>query len=351
LWRCSITWKLVLINGLVIATVIWFTGVSVKDFACFLVNQYRVSGDLNKDLFNNTMQEYLIRASIIAVVVAAVIHYYFVRQIVRRLQHLGEYARKVTTGVYPAPLQERPHDEIGGLTKDFNRMVVTLRQTEESRKQMISDISHELRTPLSNIKGYLEALNDGVITGSKEIYGSLHEEALHLSRLVDQLHQLSTWQAKTLQQIELREIEIPSFIEAVVRQFDMELQNHQIECRIKMHPGVVLADPVGLKQVMGNLLMNAIQYDEGRRIEINGSAENKCYTFTVTNIGREIAPENAERIFERFYRLEPSRNRESGGSGLGLAIAKEIVTRHGGRIGLSTDGKRHSFWFILPLSQ
>lgn len=350
-WKRSLIWKLILINGLVIGVVIWITGVSVKDFACFLVNQYRFSDDVEKGLFNSTMQNYLLRASIIAVTAAAVIHYFFVRRIVKRLKQLAVFARQLTKGHYPETIKESSQDEIGQLTKDFNQLVRTLQQVEESRKQMISDISHELRTPLSNINGYLEALSEGVIEGSQEIYRSLHNESMHLTYLVDQLHQLSAWGAKKLSEPNLQEVNIQLFVEACIQHFEMELKSKKISSHIDLQPAVVLADQVGLKQIMNNLLKNAIQYDEGGFIEIDGELTANEYRIKITNEGRSIPPEKSEQIFERFYRLESSRNRETGGSGLGLAIVKEIVKRHGGRVGLITDGKRHTFWFSLPIKK
>lgn len=350
-WTKSIIWKLVLINALVIGVVIWLTGVTVKDFACFLVNQNRFSGNANSELFNSTMRDYLIRASVIAAAAAAIIHYFLARRIVTRLRQLAVFAGQITNGAYPEPITERSNDEIGQLTKDFNHLVRALRQGEESRKKMISDISHELRTPLSNIKGYLEALREGVITGNKELYHSLYDEAVHLSDLVDQLHQLSAWEVKKLREADLQTIDISLWIETNVRHFEMELKQKNICCFVELQPAMVLADPTGLKQILNNLIKNAIQYDEGGRIEVFGKVMGKEYRIMIQNTGREIPPHKAGSIFERFYRLEPSRNRETGGSGLGLAIVKEVVIRHGGNVGLKTDGRHHSFWFTLPVSR
>ncbi len=252
-------------------------------------------------------------------------------------------------GVYPEPITKRSNDEIGQLAQNCNQLVQVMRQGEERRKQMISDISHELRTPLSNIKGYLEALREGMINGNKELYHSLYEEAVHFSDLVDQLHQLSAWEAKKMREADLQIIDIFSFVETSVRHFEMELKNKNILCPVKLQPATVLADPKGLKQIVNNLMKNAIQYDEGGVIEVYGELAGKEYRIMFKNSGREIPPQKAKQIFERFFRLEPSRNRETGGSGLGLAIVKEIVSRHGGKVGLQTNGKVHSFWFSLPV--
>ncbi|MCZ8513694.1 ATP-binding protein [Paenibacillus filicis] len=348
-WRKSIIWKLVLINALVMGVVIWLTGVSVKDFACLLVSQTRLSNEINPEFFKSTMQDYLIRASILAVAAAAIIHYFFARRIVIRIRKLAASTRELAKGKKPEPIKVQTSDEIGQLTRDFNQMVQTLKQMEESRKQMISDISHDLRTPLSNINGYLEALSEGIIEGNKEIYRSLHEESVHLVKLVDQLHQLSAWEAKKLHEAELRQIEVPSFIKTSIQQFELEFKKKKIRYSLNMPFATVLVDPIGFKQIINNLIKNAIQYNTGEVIEIRGELTDTEYRIMVNNTGRAIPFEKANRVFERFYRLEPSRNRETGGSGLGLAIVKEIVERHGGEVGVNTDGKHHSFWFTLPV--
>ncbi|MGG1552316.1 sensor histidine kinase [Paenibacillus ferrarius] len=347
--RSSIAWKLILLNVLVMGIMIWLTGFSVKEFACYLVDQYRNSGMVNKGLFNDTMRDYLIRASLVAIAVAAVTHYIFIKRIVSRLRELTVYARRLTKGEYPETIQDPSLDEIGMLTHDFNQLVSALKQAEAGRKKMITDISHELRTPLSTIKGYLEALSEGVITGNRDVYRSLYDESLHLAELVEQVHQLSVWETKVLSKGELQPVEISEFIQSSIGAFDMQLKDKQIQSRIVLQPGTVMADPVGLKQIINNLMKNAIQYDEGGFIQILGEVKDEAYQVTVRNKGQRISPEQAEQVFERFYRQEPSRNRETGGSGLGLAIVKEIVVQHGGKAGLTTDGNDHSFWFTLPL--
>lgn len=337
-----------IINGIVIGIVIWLVGVSVKDFACFLVGQYDFIGQEKQDIFNSTMHYYLLRASLIAVLVAALIYYFLMRKLLVPLQKLMKSTRLMTEGKYPEPIQVNAEDEIGQLSRHFNQMVETLRQTEESRKQMLSDVSHELRTPLSNLNGYLEALSSGVIQGEPELYRSLHDESLHLSRLVDQLHQLAVWETKRLNKPRGEIINLGSIVQSTYQSFELELRNQKIHSEIQLSPGKVHGDEIGLRQVMTNLLQNAIQYDRGGWIRITGKVVDNEYRVKLSNQGQPIPPEKAKHIFDRFYRVDPSRQRETGGSGLGLAIAKEIVQQHGGDIGLMSNGTEHSFWFSIP---
>lgn len=338
-----------LINGMVIGIVIWLVGVSVKDFACLLVGQYEFFEEEKQEFFNSTMHFYLLRASLIAVIVAALIYYFLIRKVLVPLQNLMKSTQLMTEGEYPDPIKITSEDETGQLSRHFNQMVVTLKQTEESRKQMLSDISHELRTPLSNLNGYMEALSSGVIQGDSELYRSLHEESKHLTHLVDQLHQLVIWETKKLNKPELKKIDINHVIQNCIQIFKLEFEYKNIQCEIHLKLGKVLGDEMGLRQVMSNLLKNAIQYDRGGFIRITGETVKNNYRVTVTNIGQPIHAEKANQIFERFYRIDPSRHRDTGGSGLGLSIAKEIVKQHGGDIGLISNHDENSFWFTIPV--
>ncbi|WP_206098773.1 sensor histidine kinase [Paenibacillus paeoniae] len=336
-----------MINGLVLAIVIWLVGVSVKDFACFLVDQYEFVGKEKQVFFNSTMQYYLVRASLIAILVAALIYYILMRKVLLPLQMLMKSTRIMTEGKYPEPIEVASNDETGQLSRHFNQMIMTLKQTEHGRRQMLSDISHELRTPLSNLNGYLEALSSGVIQGEPELYRSLHEESMHLTKLVDQLHQLSILEGKRLNQ-PLRElVNLDTVVQAACQRFELELEGKGIQSDIRLEPGKVQGDEIGLKQVVTNLIQNAIQYDHGGWISIIGEAAGQNYTVTISNKGQPIPRDQANLVFERFYRIDPSRHRETGGTGLGLAIAKEIVEQHDGEIGLTTDGLEHTFWFTL----
>lgn len=347
-WRKSIVAKILLINGLVVAVVIWQVGVSVKDFACTLVDRYGLIGAERQAFFNSTMHYYLLRASLIAVAVAALIYFVLMARVLRPLRQLMRSARMMAEGEYPAPVAVNAEDEIARLARYFNRMVQTLKEAEESRRRLLSDISHELRTPLSNLNGYLEALSSGVIQGDIALYRSLHEEAQQLSHLVEQLRQLARWQSGQWHGPALQPVEVGSVIRAVLKSFELELARRNIRCETDLAAGAVLADETGLRQVAANLLQNAIRYDRGGWIRISGEASGAVYRVAVANAGNPIPAEKAEQLFERFYRVDPSRHRDTGGLGLGLAIAKEIVGRHGGKIGLHTDGRTHTFWFEWP---
>lgn len=338
-----------LINGLVIAVIIWLVGVSVKDFACIVVEQYNLVDQDKQAFFNQTMHFYLLRASLAAIIVAGLIYFFLIRNLHEPLKKLTSFTQMMKNGDYPPQLQVYAKDEIGQLSHHFNQMVSTLKRIEMSRKQMIHDISHDLRTPLSNLNGYLEGLSTGVIQGDKTLFQSLHEEAKHLTNLVEQLHQLAIWESELENEIQFQPLSMKELIINQVQSFELDAAMRKMNIETELDEGEVLGSKTGIKQVLTNLIQNALQYDRGGYVKIEGRCEQKVYCISVTNEGQPISEEEARLIFERFYRTDPSRQRETGGAGLGLPIAKQIVKQHGGQIGLSTNQGRHTFWFTLPL--
>ncbi len=340
-----------MVNGLVVAVVIWLAGVSVKDFACVVVGQFETVGEETTRSFNQTMQFYLWRASVLAVVVAALVHYFFVRKLLSPLKRLTESTQALTRGVYPEPIPAESDDEIGSLTRNFNRMTETLQREEQHRKRLMSNISHELRTPLSNLNGYLEALTNGVIDGDRELFRSLHEESQHLSRLVEQLHSLSVWEARRITVQEKSLVEIQGLCRQVVQTFQLESVKKEIAFHQDVQPCEIWVHEQGIKQVMTNVVANAVLYSIGNDVWIRGEVSDGNFLISITNHGKPIPDEVRPYIFERFVKSDPSRKRNGNqeGTGLGLAIVKEIVEQHGGQVGLSSAGTKHTFWFTIPL--
>lgn len=348
-WKRHVAWKLIGVNVIVMLIVIWLTGVSVKDFACLLVAKYELVGDEKNFFFNRTMQFYLVRASLLAIIVAAIIHFVCIKKILAPLRKLTQSTRQLMNGAYPQPLAVSSEDEIGELTRHFNAMTTTLQEAEENRKRMLSNISHDLRTPLSNLNGYLEALSNDMLTGDKALYLSLLEESQHITRLVEQLHQLSVWEDRQAAQMNTADVQVDELIQRSVQTFQLELLNKGMELDISVEPDVLLSDEDGLKQVLTNLLQNAISYSTGQTIWVQGQVEAQMYRITVSNLGEPL-PAQHEQVFERFYQGDPSRQRGGGskGSGLGLAIVKEIVKKLGGQAGVDSLNNKHSFWVTIP---
>lgn len=348
--KISILWKLIIINGIVIAIAISLAGVSVKDYACLLFAHYPAVSQEESALFAQTMQGFLVKASIWAVLLAGIVHYFFVRRLLRPLNKLGECTRQMAKGQSPEPLPIQYQDEIGQLTADFNQLSQKLKEVEALREKMVSDISHELRTPLTNINGYLEALSTNMIEGSTELFQSLHEESLRITRLVEQLHQLNVWQAKKgPKDISSHTINMNKLIDDCIDHFSLELKRQSMVLDRSVEAAEVEGNEDGLKQVIHNLLSNALQYDRGGWTKVEGQIMENGYKVTVTNEGNPIPEKERARLFERFYRLDSSRSRDTGGSGLGLSLVKEIIEQHHGKVGVASEAGVHSFWFTIPM--
>nr|WP_150960206.1 HAMP domain-containing sensor histidine kinase [Aneurinibacillus sp. XH2] len=183
------------------------------------------------------------------------------------------------------------------------------------------------------------------------MYQSLLEESQHLTRLVEQLHHLTVWEARGNNSLYQTEIKIHELLQQTIQAFQLESDKAGVSLDVSIQEGVVLGEEDGIKQVMNNLLKNAFMYNTGNEIKITGKREQKQYRITVSNMGESIPGEARDLVFERFYRVDPSRHREKdrNGTGLGLAIVKEIVERFGGQVGLHSDGNLHNFWVTLPL--
>ncbi|WP_110111831.1 HAMP domain-containing sensor histidine kinase [Bacillus sp. CGMCC 1.16541] len=350
-WKTKIFWELTTINAIVIAIVIWIAGVSVKDFSCVLANELNMIGDQRQAFFNETMDFYLLRASILAFFVAAIIHYIWIKRIVVPLQTLSEATKRMReekdTDLIPVVTQ----NEIGQLTEQFNHLIIKMKRSEALRKQMTADLAHEVRTPLSNLTGYLEALKNDVIEPDKQVLTSLHAEAERLKKMIEQLYQLSEREWAEYKRHDTNEsCAIKPLINEMIDLYTIQLKKQSVQLNKLIEPASIMASKDRMKQVIGNLLDNAIRYAvEDTTILISGKKKEGIYIICVAGKGQEIPPDTSEQLFERFYRVDSSRSRASGGNGLGLAIVKELMTQQGGRVYVKTDGIYHQFYLEIPL--
>ncbi|MBT2679128.1 HAMP domain-containing histidine kinase [Bacillus sp. ISL-35] len=338
--------KLVAVNSIVILLVIMLAGISVKDYACFLVNHEQVTGQQLVE----TLNSFLIKVSVIAFIAAGLLHYFSVKKIVNPVKAMAAAANQVKTGTIPSKIDVQASGELGELVTNFNAMTETLSVVQKRREEMLRDIAHELRTPLTNINGYLEALHSGVLEGDQELFGSLLEESRRITRIVDLIAELDAWsQESHFPEKQFEEIDMKQVLAESLAAFHLKLSGRFETFSQQLEHAPVLGHKDGLKQVLSNLLQNIIDYDTGGHLAIQGQREGAEYRITFSHEGTYIDPEHKELIFERFYRLEESRSTKAEGAGLGLAIAKSIMNAHQGQIGLDTDGHNHSFWIRIPL--
>ncbi len=273
------------------------------------------------------------------------------RGILGPVEALTAAVRRMEKGDRQQRVSVKSQDEIGELANAFNAMANSVSVSEQLRRYMVSDIAHELRTPLTNMRGYLEAIRDGLLTAQPDVVESLYEETMLLNRLVEDLQDLALVEAGQLR-LERQPMAAGDVIEKTVATVRAHSGATGPALAVVVAPDlpVVQADPERVGQVLRNLLSNALHHTppEGR-ITVEARAASGGIEVAVSDTGSGIAPEQAEFVFERFYRADPSRNRATGGAGLGLAIVKQLVEAHGGRVWLeSVTGKGTTVWFTLP---
>lgn len=256
-------------------------------------------------------------------------------RLTRPLRALAQANDLLAAGEYDTRLPVTSTDELGQLARDFNSLAFTLERNELSRRQWVADISHELRTPLATLRGELEALQDGIRQLTPEAVNSLHHEAMRLSRLVDDLYQLSLSDLGALI-YRKEEIDLASLLTATVTTYRQEFADRGIDfaTSISMSGKVVLfADAARLQQLFGNLFDNSLQYtDPGGRAVLTMTCAAGFAEIVLEDSSPGVSDSDIQRLFDRLYRVETSRNRNSGGAGLGLAICSRIVEAHAGSI-------------------
>jgi signal transduction histidine kinase len=333
--------------GLVILAV----GVAVVggDVFTTLMMEAGDSAEHAREMYDESVTTVVIAASVLAVVASIGLAIILARMLARPLREIGAAARRIADGDYAARVPREGPEELASLADSFNQMAASLEEQERMRRDFIANAAHELRTPLTNLQGYLEALRDGVITADLATYESLYEEADRLVRLSRSLDALAEGDAGS-NPPELVELDLAAAVRAA-----LELAGPAIE-RAGLHlvtdvPDTLpaRADMDGLSQVLANLLSNAERYTPADgTITVRAERRSADLLVSVSNTGDGIPPEDLDQVFERFYRVEKSRDRERGGAGIGLAIVKQLVEAFGGRVGADSRDGMTRFWFSLP---
>ncbi len=256
-------------------------------------------------------------------------------QITAPLRRLQKAAQAIAGGDLSQRVAIQSRDELGDLGRTFNQMAENLSQAQVERRRLVADVAHELRTPLAVMQANLEGMQDGVIPNDVEQLASLHEQVLHLGRLVGDLRLLSLVEAGELS-LERHPADLGAIATRAADQFQPRAAQKRVDLQVNVGKDIsqIAVDADRINQALNNLLENALRYTpEGGRIEI-GAAEEPGHPVQVrlwvADSGPGIVPEDLPYVFDRFYRGDKSRSRASGGSGLGLAIVKQLVEAHGG---------------------
>jgi two-component system sensor histidine kinase BaeS len=264
------------------------------------------------------------------------------RLVLAPIATLTAAVRRMEGGSLAERVDANRNDEIGRLARSFNALAARLDESERRRKALVADIAHELRTPLTNIRGSIESLQDGIVTASPEELRALHDDALLLQRLIGDLHELSSGDAGALS-LHYAEVDLAALLRGVA-------SDPRVTLEIEADLPPVACDAARIRQVLQNVLSNASRYaPEATPIFVRAKRDGTNVRVEVEDGGPGFPQEAAEAIFERFYRVDDSRSRETGGSGLGLAIAKQLIEAHRGRIGALVNPRGGAtVWFTLP---
>ncbi len=301
-----------------------------------------------REMYDASVTNVVLVAVSVALIASIALSIVLARRLARPLADVSLAARRLAAGDHAVRVPREGPNEIRDVADSFNQMAASLAEQEQVRRDFIANAAHELRTPLTNLQGYLEALRDGVVTADAAAYESLWEEADRLVRLSRSLDALSEGDAQvemgSLQTIDLAAAvrSAAEFAQPAIELAGLTLSidtPEQLQAR---------ADPDHIAQVLANLLSNAVRYTpRGGWIAVSAERRATDLVVSVANSGEQIPADEIGRVFERFYRVEKSRDRARGGAGIGLAIVKQLVEAAGGHVGAETGDGRTRFWFSL----
>jgi two-component system sensor histidine kinase BaeS len=271
----------------------------------------------------------------VVVLVAGILSLMLARRMTQPLSLLTKATHQLAAGTFNVRVPVKSHDELGQLANDFNSLALTLEKSELTRRQWVADISHELRTPLAILRGEVEALQDGIRQPNQETFYSLHGEVLRLTRLVEDLYQVSLSDVGALT-YRKTQLDLGDVLQETVETYRPMFVSKGISLELVLPAkgtADIFGDPERLHQLFSNLLDNAHKYtDQGGRLLITLQQNGQLVTVDFQDSTPGVSLEELNKLFERLYRVESSRNRSTGGAGLGLTICRNIVEAHHGFI-------------------
>lgn len=321
---------------------------AVRDAAGQIVAQlYAVPPDLPGDSVATqrelaAVDRRLLGVFALAIAVALALTVVLSRRITRPIEQLTAAVQDLARGRTPARVAVRGRDELAGLATSFNAMADAIATQAHLRRRMAGDVAHELRTPLTNLRCELEAIQDGLAAPEPARLASLHDEVLHLQRLVEDLQDLEVAEAGGMVLARTR-VDLGASVARIVG----------AQAELSCAPGLFVdADVTRLRQIVDNVLANALRHaPAGAPVRVVVARTAGEATVAVSDRGPGIPAGELERIFERFYRVDAARDRARGGAGLGLAIVRQLVELHGGRVwATSAEGEGATVTFALPLA-
>lgn len=314
------------------------------------IKQKRTIANPLADAFSHKQLQTLLITSLVAAIFAVIIAYFLMRHFLKPLHELRKGANALADGRLDYYIPITSSDELAELTQNFNQLAKSLQQQKETRDQWLSDISHELRTPVAVFRSEIEAIQDGIRQADEKNLALLHQQILNLTKLINDLHQLSLSDAGM--QFHFEDVNLPPMLQKLCEQHKPRLLEKNIHLKINFdskHLFNTTCDPKAISQVITNLLENSYRYTDANGVVIVDLIEgDDRYQISVEDSSPGVPKESLNRLFDRLYRVDKSRSRASGGSGLGLAICKQIIEAHNGEI-VSEDSQQGGLKITLNL--
>ena len=307
------------------------------------------SADHAQAMYDESVTTVVFAAVAVALAASVILALVLGRRLARPLEAVGRAARQVADGDYAARVPRDGPEEIVSLADSFNQMASSLQRQESMRRDFIANAAHELRTPLTNLQGYLEALRDGVIVADRATYESLWDEAERLVRLSRSLDALAEGDAAGGPPV-VQKLDLVAAIRSALELAQPTLERAHLTVATDLPDRLpARANPDHLAQVLANLLSNAARYTPaGGTVAVRAERRPADLLVSIANSGEGIPADELDRVFERFYRVEKSRDRARGGAGIGLAIVKQLVEAGGGQVGAESGDGQTRVWFSLP---
>ena len=314
-----------------------------SDYIIYVIDNRETMRSLNDQLL-----QIIVEAMAVGLVISVFLSLLLAKTMIAPIQELTHAAEKVASGDFSDKVENSSKDEIGVLTRTFNDMAVQLEHTlddlkrsEQMRREFVANVSHELRTPITGVKSYAETLAadpDMPADTRERFLNVILNESDRMTKIVQDLLTLSRFDAGSFE-FSFDEFSFETSVRDVYNAVRMEAQAHGHVFVLEVEPGIprIRGDKARVEQVLMNMVSNAIKYTkDGGRITIKAGVRGGEVWCSVKDNGIGIPKDDTTKVFDRFYRVDKARSRESGGTGLGLSIAQEIVVRHGGRIDLKS---------------
>jgi two-component system, OmpR family, sensor histidine kinase BaeS len=349
----GLAWRIGLVGiaSSLVAVGIVTVGVMVvgSEALAHLMMEHGESASTSYAMFDQSIRDVLLVAMVVAILASVALAIVLSRMIARPLADVGAAARRVAGGDLAARVPRAAPDELASLADSFNQMAAELEESERQRRDIIANTAHELRTPLTNLEGYLEAIRDGVIQPDMQTYESLLEETERLVRLAHSLDDLAAGD-RAGKKAHPVDVDLAALLGAAVELARPAFEARRLTIQRRWRePLPARADPDQFSQVLANLLQNAARYaSQGGTVTLSAEQREDTVLVSLSNSGEGIPTADLPRLFERFYRVEKSRDRALGGAGIGLAIVKQLVEGWGGRVGAESVPGSTRFWFSLP---